>query len=129
MHTNSAGPVDLCPWLCRAPQEPGTPFAWPVFTIVDTFRILIALGCCILVAISLWAIRRSTTQGQMARFGMAFCLCLGAGTTEIEQIGMWPHYRFVIYLAGVTLGLWGYWRHLFREIPARDKPTGQDSSL
>jgi hypothetical protein len=119
--------LDLCPWLCRAPQEPGTPFAWPIFTILDTFRVYIALGAFVLVAVSLWAMARSKTQGQRVRFAMAFCLCLGAGTTEIEQIGMWPHYRFVVYFAGVTLGLWGFWRHLFREIPAHDRHQGQDA--
>src|SRR5690349_15737151 len=96
--------ADLCPWLCRAPQTPNTPFAWPVFFILDSFRVYIAAAALLLVVVSLWAIRKSGVAGQKGRFVFAALMCVGAFGTEVEQIGMWPHYRFVVYLTGVTVG-------------------------
>lgn len=112
----------ICPWLCRAPQTPDTPFAWPFFTVLDTLRVYIAVAALAIVVMSAWAIRRSRISGQKGRFVCVALLCVGAFGTEIQQIGMWPHYRFVVYFAGVTIGLWSYYRHLFHELPARDRP-------
>jgi cytochrome c oxidase assembly factor CtaG len=118
----------VCPWLCRAPQQPDTPFAWPTLFVVDIFRLYIAVAALILVALSVWAIRRSGIAGQKGRFAFAALMTFGAFGTELQQIGMWPHWRFVVYFAGVTIGLWSYWRHLFCEMPAQDRHPEQDSS-
>lgn len=120
--------IDLCPWLCRAPQQPGTPFAWPVLTVIDVFRVYIAVAAAILIVLSVWSIHRSGASGQKSRFAYAAFMTVGALGTELEQIGMWPHYRFVIYLVGVTIGLWAYYRHLFCEVPARDRPHRNERS-
>ena len=124
----SAEAIDRCPWLCGAPTGPGTPFDWPVFFIIDSFRIYIVIAAFVLVCISVWAIRRSETLGQKCRFAFAAFMCIGAMGTEIDRLGDLPHWRFVVYLTGVTIGLWGYYQHLFRELPAQDRPTRQDPS-
>lgn len=119
---------DQCPWLCGAPLGPDTPFAWPVYFVIDSFRIYIVIASVILIFASVWAIRRSKTFGQKCRFTFAACMCIGAMGTEIDRLGDLPHWRFVVYLTGVTIGLWGYYQHLFHEVPARDRPTRQDPS-
>lgn len=128
MPGDSTEAISRCPWLCGAPTGPSTPFDWPVFFIIDSFRIYIVVACVALIAISVWAIRRSKASGQKCRFAFAMLMCVGAMGTEIDRLGDLPHWRFVVYLTGVTLGLWGYYQHLFHELPARDRPTRQDSS-
>ena len=124
----AAEALDRCPWLCGAPLGPGTPFAWPVYFVIDSFRILIVIGCVVLIGVSVWAIHRSPTLGQKCRFAFAAFMCIAAMGTELDRLGDLPHWRFVVNLTGVTLGLWGYYQHLFRELPARDRTTRQDPS-
>jgi hypothetical protein len=114
--------LDLCPWLCAAPTGPSTPFAWPALLVVDTFRLLIAAAAAVLVVVSVWAIRCSITQGQKCRFAFAALLALASLGTELDRIGDWPHWRFVVNLTGVALGLWGYYQHFRHELPASDRP-------
>lgn len=120
--------LDRCPWLCGAPLGPGTPFAWPVFFVVDSFRVYIIVAAFILICISVWAIRRADVRGQKGRFVYAALMTIGALGTELDRLGDLPHWRFAVYLAGVTIGLWSYYEHLFRELPARDRPARQDPS-
>ena len=128
MATERNEAIDQCPWLCGAPTGPNTPFDWPVYFVIDSFRVFIAVACVVLIAISIWAIRRSRTLGQKCRFAFAACMCIGAMGTEISRIGDLPHWRFVVYLTGVILGLWAYYRHLFCEVPARDRPHRNERS-
>lgn len=114
--------LDTCPWLCHAPTGPGTPFAWPVFFVVDSLRLLMMLGGAVLITISLWAIHQSTAQGQKTRFAGAIGLYIYVIGTEVEHMGDAPHWRFVVGLTCVPLLLWGYYRHLRHELPAETKP-------
>ena len=74
LQSGRAEALDACPWLCGAPTGPGTPFAWPVFFVVDSLRLLLTLGAAELIAISIRAISRSTTSGQKTRFAGAIGL-------------------------------------------------------
>ena len=120
--------LDRCPWLCSAPTGPSTPFAWPVFFVVDTVRILICLGALALIAISVWSIARSDTRGQKARFAGAMGLYIVVIGTELDRLGDTPHWRFLVSVTAIPLLLWGYYKHLRHELPARDKPEPEDSS-
>lgn len=120
--------LSTCPWLCSAPLGPGTPFQGPVFLVIDSLRILIVIASIALIALSLWAMHRSHVLGQKCRFAFAAFMCVGALGTEIDRLGDWPHWRFIVNLAGITLGLWGYYQHLFREHPAQERTTRQDPS-
>lgn len=116
---------DMCPWLCGGPDYPSTPFAWPVFAIIDTLRVFITLGALAILALSFWAIRKAIIRGQRCRFlytaGTA-AIMIG---TEIAHLGDWPHWRFLVSLVIVPIGLYGIHQHLFHERPARDaEPQG-----
>jgi hypothetical protein len=113
--------LDRCPWLCSAPGGPNTPFAWPVLFVVDSLRVLITVGSVVLVIISVWAIRRSVARGQVLRFLGVVPIYFYVLGTELDHLGDWPHWRFVTGLTGISLLLWGYWEHLYRELPAREK--------
>lgn len=117
----NAEALDRCPWLCSAPTGPSTPFAWPVYFIVDSLRVYIVVAAFALIALSIWAIRRSTAAGQKCRFAFALLMCVGALGTELDRLGDLPHWRFAVYLTAVSIGLYGYYRHLTREDPARDQ--------
>ena len=118
--------LDRCPWLCAAPQGPDTPFDWPVFFVVDSLRVLITVGAVLLIAVSVSAILKSPSHGQKCRFGGGIGAYLYMFGTELSHLGDLPHWRFIVGIAAVPLLLWGYYQHLYREFPARDKPHGQD---
>ena len=119
--------LDRCPWLCSAPNGPNTPFAWPTFFVVDGLRLAMTIGAVVLIGIAVWSIHRSITRGQKARFTALIMLCLTVVGTELDHLGDLPHWRFLVNLVGITLGLWGHYEHLFHELPARVKPR-QDPS-
>ena len=114
----------VCPWLCSGPDYPSTPFAWPVFAVVDTLRVLIVLGTAVLFAAAVLAIHKSVTAGQRCRFLYTVGTALIMVGTEVEHLGDWPHWRFLISLTIVPIGLYGIYQHLCHEIPARDAPAG-----
>lgn len=125
MTAPSAMDIGVCPWLCGGPNYPHTPFAWPVFTIVDTLRVLIAVGAVLLVLASIWAIPRATIRGQRCRFLGYVGAGLFIAGTEIQHLGDVPHWRFLVGLVTVPIALYGVHQHLFREMPARDvQPRG-----
>lgn len=118
--------ADICPWLCGGPSYPHTPFAWPIFTIVDSIRVVIALTALALVAASTWAIRKAVTRGQRCRFLYIIGTAIIMIGTEVEHMGDWPHWRFLVSLVAVALGAWDIWQHLFHELPARDTGPPRD---
>ena len=120
--------LDRCPWLCATPDGPDTPFEWPVYLVVDLLRLLITAGALVLIAVSVWAIRRSTTAGQKIRFLAVIALLVSIIGTELGHLGDAPHWRFLVNLTGIVLMAWGYYQHLFREMPARDRHVRQDPS-
>lgn len=117
----------LCPWLCGGPSYPSTPFVGPVFAVVDTLRILIAVAAAGLLVASVWAIRKAVTRGQKCRFLYVVGTAIVMIGTEIQHLGDWPNWRFLVSLVTVTVGSYGIYQHLFHEIPARDRPPGQDA--
>jgi hypothetical protein len=115
--------LEHCPWLCSAPDGPNTPFDWPVYFVVDTLRLGITVVAVALIVISIWAITRSRAAGQKVRFLAVVPLLVSVLGTELEHLGDVPHWRFLTGLTGVLLLSWGYYQHLFREVPARDRTT------
>jgi hypothetical protein len=121
--------LDRCPWLCSAPDGPNTAFDWPIFFVIDTLRILMTVGAFALIGVSTWAISRSRVNGQKCRFAAFAAACIYMFGTELSHLGDTPHWRFLVGLACTALALWGYYQHLFRELPARAKPDPEDRSL
>jgi hypothetical protein len=119
--------IDVCPWLCSAPPGPSTPFNWPIFFFTDSLRLFMTIGAVALLVTSIWAIRHTNAPGQKLRFAAMALLCLTVAGTEINHLGDVPHWRFLVNLTGIALGLWGYHQHLFHELPATSKPR-QDPS-
>jgi hypothetical protein len=128
MSTAHSEAIEQCPWLCTAPTGPSTPFAWPVFFVIDSVRILICVGALALILISVWSITRSTVHGQKTRFAGAVGLYLIVIGTELDRLGDTPHWRFLVAAASIPLLLWGYYQHLRHELPARNKPEPGDFS-
>lgn len=120
------GASDVCPFLCGGPDYPSTPFEWPVFAVADTLRILIAVAAVVLLVASTRAIPASLTKGQKCRFLYVVGTSLVMFGTEIQHLGDWPNWRFLVSLVTVVIGLYGIWQHLFHELPARERPPGQD---
>jgi hypothetical protein len=113
--------LDVCPWLCGGPNYPSTPFVGPVFLVVDSLRVLIALGSLALVLISAWGIPRAGSSGQKCRFLGYIGFSLFVAGTEISRLGDWPHWRFLVGLVTVPVALYGSYQHLFHETPAHDR--------
>ena len=119
--------LDRCPWLCSAPRVPGTPFDWPVFFVIDSLRLLLVVGAAVLIVISVWSVHRAVVPGQKTRFAGAIGLYLIVAGTELDHLGDIPHWRFFVALASIPLLVWGHYRHLRHELPAKSKPR-QDST-
>jgi hypothetical protein len=117
--------IGLCSRLC-APQGPDTPFAWPAYFVVDSLRVSMSIAALVLIASTVWAVRRSEARGQALRFLGCVSLYLYVVQTELSHLGDQPHSRFVVGLAGIALMAWGYWEHLYRELPARHKPRDRN---
>jgi len=115
------GAVDVCPWLCGGPDYPSTPFTGPAFVVIDSLRVLIALGATTLLVAAAWAIPRSVTKGQQCRFLYVVGTAIIIVGTEIQHLGDWPNWRFLAALVTTTIGFYGVYQHLFHELPARDK--------
>lgn len=121
--------IDVCPLLCGpGPGNPGTPFAWPVFAIVDTLRILAALGAALLFVDSIRALRGAGTRGQQCRFLYVTGTTVVLAGGQLDGLGNWPTWRFPIVLVVVALGVYGVHQHLHHELPARDAPPKPDES-
>lgn len=120
--------LERCPWLCGAPDGPNTPFDWPVYFVIDTLRLGITAGAFALIVVSIWAIGRSRATGQKMRFLAVVPLLISVFGTELAHLGDAPHWRFLTSLTGILLLSWGYYQHLFHELPARERPTRQDPS-
>jgi hypothetical protein len=116
--------LDLCPWLCTAPQGPDTPFAWPAYLVVDSLRVLIVVAAVVLIAATVWTIHRSPARGQKLRFLGVVPLYLYVVQSELSHLGDQPHSRFITGLAGTAIMLWGYWEHLSCERPASRRRKG-----
>jgi hypothetical protein len=115
------GAVEICPWLCGGPDTPTTPFLGAVFLVIDSFRVLIAVGAATLIVASVWAIRKADTRGQKCRFLYVSGTALIMAGTEVQHLGDVPNWRFLVSLVTVAIGAYGVYQHLFRELPARDR--------
>lgn len=93
------------------PDGPGTPFAGPLFWIIDTVRI----ATCLLAVVVVWqsmsaALDRTVRAHQTARFFALAAFALSAATTEIDHFGDAASPRLLLHIVGCAAALYGLTR-------------------
>lgn len=106
-------------YLFCSPDGPTTPFTgW--LLIIDLIRVLVVAGGTVLIASTLLVLRHTITSGQWMRFLALSALCAAAIETEWEHLGDLPSVRLVLNVVGVGAALYGQYRFLRHELPARN---------
>lgn len=115
--------IDGCPLVCN-PHGPGTPFASPLLVVLDSLRVLCALGGLAIVIALLRSIRWANTPGQRSRLVALGLFGLVVVNTEAVHLGDYPSIRLPLTLAAVAFSVHGMWSIFRQEAPARPRDSG-----
>src|SRR5688572_11426366 len=107
--------------LSAEPDGPSTPFAGPVF-IYDVLRVIILVCILAIIALAPFAVMKTGTLGQKARFIGSTIVFIGVFGTELEHFGDFVHWRLYFNFLASTTMAWGYWSLFKYENPAELKP-------
>lgn len=119
--------VDGCPVVCN-PKGPGTPFASPLFVVLDTIRVLCVLGGVAIVVSIPKAIQGATTAGQRSRLVAFGLFGLVVINTEAVHLGDYPSIRLPMTVAAVVFAVHGMWSIFRHEYPAQPRDVGASSA-
>lgn len=93
--------------LFSPPTGPNNPWGTPWLAVVDTVRVLMAMGGLYILWQSFAATVHVRNPRQRAIY-IAFGLVqLGIGGTELDHLGDGVHYRFLLFAVVIGIGCYG----------------------
>lgn len=117
---------DCAPFLCP-PTGPSLPFGEPLLLVLDALRVVIMLGGIYMIAMSAMAITLVRQPRQRGVYAAVIIATLSIMGTELDHLGDYIHYRFLINMAFVGVGCWALHRiqRSVRDWNWADPPTGR----